>query len=67
MNDKIYSRIISLIFVLNAIFLTWAILWKCGILFIGDGTRGFSAQRICERHPRLAYEQGSLEHGYHER
>lgn len=39
MNDKTYSRIIGLIFVLNAVFLTWAILWKCGIPFIGDGTQ----------------------------
>jgi len=38
MNDKTYSRVIRLIFVLNAIFLIWAILWKCGIPFIGDGT-----------------------------
>ena len=39
MDDKTYSRIISLIFVLNAVFLTWAILWKCGIPFIGDSTQ----------------------------
>lgn len=41
MNDKTYSRIIGLLFVLNAIFLTWAILWKCGIPFIGDSTQRF--------------------------
>lgn len=39
MNDKIYARIIGSFFVLNAVFLTWAILWKCGIPFIGDGTQ----------------------------
>jgi len=38
MNDKTYSRVIRLIFTLNTIFLIWAILWKCGIPFIGDGT-----------------------------
>lgn len=38
MNDKPYSHITRLIFVLNAIFLVWAILWKCGIPFVGDGT-----------------------------
>lgn len=39
MNDKTYSRIIVLFFVLNATFLIWAILWKCGLPFVGDGTQ----------------------------
>lgn len=38
MNDKSYSRITHLVFVLNAIFLVWAILWKCGVPFVGDGS-----------------------------
>ena len=39
MKNKGLSRIFILLFVLNAIFLAWAILWKCGIPFIGDGTQ----------------------------
>ena len=39
MNDKNHARIIRIIFVLNAAFLIWAILWKCSVPFIGDGTQ----------------------------
>ena len=38
MSDKSYCRIIRTVFVLNCAFLVWAILWKCGVPFIGDGT-----------------------------
>ncbi len=38
MNDKSCSRITHLVFVLNAIFHVWAILWKCGVPFVGDGS-----------------------------
>lgn len=39
MNEKTDYRIMHLLFVLNAAFLAWAILWKCGVPFIGDGTQ----------------------------
>lgn len=39
MTDKTYSRTIRLVFVLNAVFLIWAILWKCGVPFVGDSTQ----------------------------
>lgn len=39
MSDKTYARIACLLFALNAFFLTWAILWKCGIPFFGDNTQ----------------------------
>lgn len=39
MKDKAYNRVIRLIFILNAAFLIWAILWKCGVPFVGDGSQ----------------------------
>ncbi len=39
MSDKTLTHIIRLIFVLNALFFIWAILWKCGVPYIGDGTQ----------------------------
>ena len=39
MTDKTYARIIRLVFLLNAVFLIWAILWKCGAPFVGDGSQ----------------------------
>ena len=46
MIDKRFSRVLGLLFMLNVFFLTWAILWKCSVPFIGDGT-----QRIINLHP----------------
>lgn len=39
MNNKTYARIMYICFALNAVFLTWAILWKCGVPSVGDSTQ----------------------------
>ncbi len=39
MTDKTYIRTLRVLFVLNALFLAWAILWKCGVPFIGASTQ----------------------------
>lgn len=39
MKHKAPARAARALFVLNALFLVWAILWKCGVPFIGDGTQ----------------------------
>lgn len=38
-KSKNLTRVVIVLFVLNAIFLTWAILWKCGVPFIGSSTQ----------------------------
>lgn len=39
MKNQRFTGIIRLLFALNTIFLVWAVLWKCGIPFVGDSTQ----------------------------
>lgn len=41
MNKRLYYRVMVAFFIMNAAFLVWATLWKCGMPFIGD-----AAQRV---------------------